>query len=96
MAPSQTRTPMLENILDEKLENEIIAKENNKKDEALLLSEQLIENNPENIDLYRNAGAVYQNILNDTESKLSLKDSEIHQKDKEIAKQQNINFDFLE
>tara|TARA_Y100001936_G_scaffold28445_1_gene26689 strand:+ start:2789 stop:3907 length:1119 start_codon:yes stop_codon:yes gene_type:complete len=38
---------------------------NNKKDEALLLSEKLIESDPENIDLYRNAGAVYQNILND-------------------------------
>ena len=38
---------------------------NGKKDEALLLSEQLIESDPENIDLYRNAGAVYQNILND-------------------------------
>ena len=38
---------------------------NNKKDEALLLNEQLIASDPENVDLYRNAGAVYQNILND-------------------------------
>ena len=38
---------------------------NNKKDEALLLNEQLIESDSENVDLYRNAGAVYQNILND-------------------------------
>ena len=39
---------------------------NDKKSEALLLSERLIESDPENIDLYRNAGAVYQNILNDS------------------------------
>ena len=38
---------------------------NNKKDEALLLNEQLLESDPENIDLYRNAGAVYENILID-------------------------------
>jgi len=38
---------------------------NNKKDEALLLNEQLIESNPESVELYRNAGAVYQNIVND-------------------------------
>ena len=39
---------------------------NDKKSEALLLSERLIESDPENIDLYRNAGAVYQTILSDT------------------------------
>ena len=39
---------------------------NGKKSEALLLSERLIESDPENIDLYRNAGAVYQTILGDT------------------------------
>ncbi len=39
---------------------------NDKKSEALMLSERLIESDPENIDLYRNAGAVYQTILNDT------------------------------
>ena len=39
---------------------------NDKKSEALLLSERLIQSDPENIDLYRNAGAVYQNILNDS------------------------------
>ena len=39
---------------------------NDKKSEALLLSERLIESDPENIDLYRNAGAVYQTILGDT------------------------------
>ena len=38
---------------------------NDKKDDALLLSEQLIASDPENVDLYRNAGVVYQNILND-------------------------------
>jgi len=39
---------------------------NDKKSEALLLSERLIESDPDNIDLYRNAGAVYQTILSDS------------------------------
>ena len=36
---------------------------NDKKNEALNLSEALIENDPENVLLYSNAGALYQNIL---------------------------------
>lgn len=42
---------------------------NGKKNEALRLSEKLIENDPENVILYSNAGALYQNILLDEQSK---------------------------
>lgn len=38
---------------------------NDKKEQALELSEKLIETDPSNIDLYNNAGAVYQNLLID-------------------------------
>ncbi len=38
---------------------------NGKKSEALSLSEKLIEKDPENVLLYSNAGALYQNILID-------------------------------
>ena len=42
---------------------------NDKKNEALNLSEALIENDPENVLLYSNAGALYQNILLDKQGK---------------------------
>ena len=42
---------------------------NDKKSEALNLSEALIENDPENVLLYSNAGALYQNILLDQQGK---------------------------
>ena len=38
---------------------------NDKKEQALELNEKLIETDPSNIDLYNNAGAVYQNLLID-------------------------------
>ena len=38
---------------------------NGKKDEALRLSEQLIENNPDDVVLYSNTGVVYKQILED-------------------------------
>ncbi len=44
---------------------------NGKKNEALGLSEQLIESDPENVLLYSNAGALYQNILIDEQNKAS-------------------------
>ena len=39
---------------------------NGKIEEALALSEQLIESNPEDVTLYSNAGVVYQNLFEDT------------------------------
>ena len=44
---------------------------NGKKNEALGLSEKLIESDPENVALYSNAGALYQNILIDEQNKAS-------------------------
>ena len=44
---------------------------NGKKNEALDLSEKLIESDPENVLLYSNAGALYQNILIDEQTKAS-------------------------
>ena len=44
---------------------------NGKKSEALDLSEKLIESDPENVLLYSNAGALYQNILIDEQNKAS-------------------------
>ena len=38
---------------------------NGKKDEALRLSEELIEQNPEDVALYSNSGVVYKQILED-------------------------------
>ncbi len=42
---------------------------NGKKNKALSLSGKLIENDPENVTLYSNAGALYQNILLEEQSK---------------------------
>jgi len=39
---------------------------NDKKDEALQLSEELIANNPEDVTLYSNAGVVYQNLFDES------------------------------
>ena len=44
---------------------------NGKKSEALALSEKLIESDPENVLLYSNAGALYQNILIEEQNKAS-------------------------
>jgi len=44
---------------------------NGKKNEALDLSEKLIDSDPENVLLYSNAGALYQNILIDEQNKAS-------------------------
>jgi len=41
---------------------------NEKKEQALELSEKLIESDPTNIDLYNNAGAVYQNLFLDQQT----------------------------
>ena len=45
---------------------------NGKKNEALGLSEKLIESDPENVLLYSNAGALYQNILIDEQNTASV------------------------
>jgi len=44
---------------------------NGKKNKALGLSEKLIESDPENVLLYSNAGALYQNILIEEQNKAS-------------------------
>jgi len=44
---------------------------NGKKNDALGLSEKLIESDPENVLLYSNAGVLYQNILIDEQTKAS-------------------------
>ena len=44
---------------------------NDKKNEALGLSEKLIESDPENVLLYSNAGALYHNILIEEQNKAS-------------------------
>ncbi len=51
---------------------------NGKKNEALDLSEKLIESDPENVLLYSNAGALYQNILIDEQTKASKSLARIH------------------
>tara|TARA_B100001142_G_scaffold39014_1_gene34462 strand:- start:5566 stop:6690 length:1125 start_codon:yes stop_codon:yes gene_type:complete len=51
---------------------------NGKKSEALDLSEKLIESDPENVLLYSNAGALYQNILIDEQTKASKSLARIH------------------